>query len=248
MTIYQKLLKVKEEKGAGFLVLIDPDRLSTEQIKELGLKSQKAGVDGFLIGSSLLLTNRFDQAVKELKSSVSVPVIIFPGNAYQVSRHADAILFLSLISGRNPQLLIGEQVKAAPLVKDFGVEPIPTGYLIMESGKRTAVLYMSNTQPIPKDKPDIACAHALAGEYLGMKFIFLEAGSGAENPVPDEIIKAVKDFVTIPIIVGGGVKTPEQAKSKVDAGASFVVVGNALEKNLNDSILKEFADAIHWKK
>ncbi len=248
MTIYQKLLKVKEEKGAGFLVLIDPDRLSTEQIKELGLKSQKAGVDGFLIGSSLLLTNRFDEAVKELKSSVSVPVIIFPGNAYQVSRHADAILFLSLISGRNPQLLIGEQVKAAPLVKDFGVEPIPTGYLIMESGKRTAVLYMSNTQPIPKDKPDIACAHALAGEYLGMKFIFLEAGSGAENPVPDEIIKAVKDFITIPIIVGGGVKTPEQAKSKVDAGASFVVVGNALEKNLNDSILKEFADAIHWKK
>lgn len=248
MTIYQKLLKVKEEKGAGFLVLIDPDRLSTEQIKELGLKSQKAGVDGFLIGSSLLLTNRFDEAVKELKSSVSVPVIIFPGNAYQVSRHADAILFLSLISGRNPQLLIGEQVKAAPLVKDFGVEPIPTGYLIMESGKRTAVLYMSNTQPIPKDKPDIACAHALAGEYLGMKFIFLEAGSGAENPVPDEIIKAVKDFITIPIIVGGGVKTPEQAKSKVDAGASFVVVGNALEKNSNDSILKEFADAIHWKK
>jgi len=248
LTIYQKLLKVKEEKGAGFLVLIDPDRLSTEQIKELGLKSQKAGVDGFLIGSSLLLTNRFDQAVKELKSSVSVPVIIFPGNAYQVSRHADAILFLSLISGRNPQLLIGEQVKAAPLVKDFGVEPIPTGYLIMESGKRTAVLYMSNTQPIPKDKPDIACAHALAGEYLGMKFIFLEAGSGAENPVPDEIIKAVKDFVTIPIIVGGGVKTPEQAKSKVDAGASFVVVGNALEKNSNDNILKEFADAIHWKK
>lgn len=248
MTIYQKLLKVKEEKGAGFLVLIDPDRLSTEQIKELGLKSQKAGVDGFLIGSSLLLTNRFDEAVKELKSSVSVPVIIFPGNAYQVSRHADAILFLSLISGRNPQLLIGEQVKAAPLVKDFGVEPIPTGYLIMESGKRTAVLYMSNTQPIPKDKPDIACAHALAGEYLGMKFIFLEAGSGAENPVPDEIIKAVKDFVTIPIIVGGGVKTPEQAKSKVDAGASFVVVGNALEKNSDNSILKEFADAIHWKK
>lgn len=248
MTIYQKLLKVKEEKGAGFLVLIDPDRLSTEQIKELGLKSQKAGVDGFLIGSSLLLTNRFDQAVKELKNSVSVPVIIFPGNAYQVSRYADAILFLSLISGRNPQLLIGEQVKAAPLVKDFGVEPIPTGYLIMESGKRTAVLYMSNTQPIPKDKPDIACAHALAGEYLGMKFIFLEAGSGAENPVPDEIIKAVKDFITIPIIVGGGVKTPEQARSKVDAGASFVVVGNALEKNLNDSILKEFADVIHWKK
>lgn len=247
MTVYQKLLKVKEEKGAGFLVLIDPDRLSTEEIKELGLKSQNAGVDGFLIGSSLLLTNRFDEAVKELKSSVSVPVIIFPGNAYQVSRHADAILFLSLISGRNPQLLIGEQVKAAPLIKDFGVEPIPTGYLIIESGKRTAVLYMSNTQPIPKDKPDIACAHALAGEYLGMKFIFLEAGSGAENPVPDEIIKAVKDFVTIPIITGGGVKTPEQAKSKVDAGASFVVVGNALEKNSNDSILKEFADVIHWK-
>ncbi len=230
------------------MVLIDPDRLSPDQIKNLGLKSQKAGVDGFLIGSSLLLTNKFDKAVKELKDSVTVPVIIFPGNAYQVSRYADAILFLSLVSGRNPQLLIGEQVKAAPLVKDFEIEPIPTGYLIIESGRRTAVLYMSNTQPIPKDKPDIACAHALAAQYLGMKFIFLEAGSGAENPVPDEIIKTVKDFVSIPIITGGGVKTPQQAKSKVESGASFVVVGNALEKNSEDSILCEFAEEIHWKK
>jgi len=248
VTVYQQLLKVKEQKGAGFLVLIDPDRLKPEEIQKLAIKSQEAEVDGFLIGSSLLLTNRFDQAVKELKSSTSLPVIIFPGSAYQVSRHADAILFLSLISGRNPQLLIGEQVKAAPLVKDYGIEPIPTGYLIIESGRRTAVLYMSNTQPIPKDKPDIACAHALAAQYLGMKMIFLEAGSGAENPVPDEIIKAVKEFVSIPIITGGGVKTPEQARSKVKSGASFVVVGNALEKNSEGSILCEFAEAIHWKK
>jgi len=247
VTIYQQLLEVKEKKGAGFLVLIDPDRLKVEEIIELGLKSQQAGVDGFLIGSSLLLTNRFDQAIKELKGAVSLPVIIFPGSAYQVSRHADAILFLSLISGRNPQLLIGEQVKAAPLVKDFAIEPIPTGYLIIESGRRTAVQFMSNTQPIPADKPDIACAHALAAQYLGMKFIFLEAGSGAENPVPDRIIKAVNDFITIPIITGGGVKTPQQAKAKVEAGASFVVVGNALEKNSEGNILKEFAEAIHWK-
>jgi putative glycerol-1-phosphate prenyltransferase len=247
LTIYQRLKEIVETKGAGFLVLIDPDRLEPDKIRQLGLKAQKSGADGFLIGSSLLLSNKFDEAVKTLKQAVSLPVIIFPGNAYQVSKYADAILFLSLISGRNPQLLIGEQVKASPLIKEFGLEPIPTGYLIIESGRRTAVQFMSDTQPIPKDKPDIACAHALAAQYLGMKFVFLEAGSGAENPVPDEIVKKVKEFISIPIIVGGGVKTPEQAGSKVKNGASFVVIGNALEKNPNEDILKEFAQAIHRK-
>ena len=247
VTIYQKLKEIIKTKGAGFFVLIDPDRLDIKKVRQLGLKAQEAGADGFLIGSSLLLSNRFDEAVKTLKQAVSLPVIIFPGNAYQVSQYADAILFLSLISGRNPQLLIGEQVKASPLIKEFGLEPIPTGYLIIESGRRTAVQFMSDTQPIPKDKPDIACAHALAAQYLGMKFVFLEAGSGAENPVPDEIVKNVKEFVSIPIIVGGGVKTPEQAFSKVKNGASFVVIGNALEKSQDDDILKEFAQAIHAK-
>ena len=243
LSVYQKLLDVRDEKGAGFLVLLDPDRMSVREIVNLAQKSEEGGADGFLVGSSLLLSTRFDEAVKEIKANVSVPVTIFPGNANQVSRYADAILFLSLISGRNPHLLIGEQVKAAPAIKEFGLEPIPTGYLIIESGGATSVQFMSDTQPIPRNKPDIAKAHALAAEYLGMRFVFLEAGSGAENAVPDTIIREVKDFISIPIIVGGGVKDPDIAYKKVKSGASFVVIGNFLEED--DSIIEEFADAIH---
>jgi len=243
MSIYQRLLDIRDAKGAGFLVLLDPDRMGVSQIVELAQKSEQGGADAFLVGSSLLLSTRFDEAVKEIKANVSVPVVIFPGNANQVSRHADAILFLSLLSGRNPHLLIGEQVKAAPAIKEFGLEPIPTGYLLIESGSTTSVQFMSNTQPIPKNKPDVVKAHALAAEYFGMKFVFLEAGSGADNPVPDEIIRQVRDFVSLPIIVGGGVKDPEAAHSKAKSGASFVVIGNFLEED--DSIIEEFAEAIH---
>jgi phosphoglycerol geranylgeranyltransferase len=243
MSVYQKLLNVRDEKGAGFLVLLDPDRMSLQDIVDLARKSEQAGADGFLVGSSLLLSTRFDEAVKEIKAHVKVPVTIFPGNANQVSRHADAILFLSLISGRNPHLLIGEQVKAAPAIREFGLEPIPTGYMLIESGASTSVQFMSDTQPIPRSKPDIVKAHALAAEYLGMKMVFLEAGSGAENPVPDNIVRQVKDFISIPIIVGGGIKDPDVAYSKAKNGASFVVIGNFLEED--DSLIKEFAEAIH---
>jgi putative glycerol-1-phosphate prenyltransferase len=246
MSVYQTLLNVRDKKGAGFLVLLDPDRMSVPEIVDLAKKSEKGGADGFLVGSSLLLSTRFDEAVKEIKANVNVPVTIFPGNANQVSRHADAILFLSLLSGRNPHLLIGEQVKAAPAIKEFGLEPISTGYLLIESGGPTSVQFMSDTQPLPRNKPDIAKAHALAAEYLGMKFVFLEAGSGADNPVPDEIIREVRDFISIPIIVGGGVKDPDTAYSKVKNGASFVVIGNFLEED--DSLIKEFAEAIHITK
>lgn len=243
MSVYQKLLNVRDEKGAGFLVLLDPDRMSLPEIVDLAKKSEEGGADGFLVGSSLLLSTRFDEAVREIKANVKVPVVIFPGNANQVSRHADAILFLSLISGRNAHLLIGEQVKAAPAIKEFGLEPIPTGYLLIESGGTTSVQFMSDTQPLPRNKPDIAKAHALAAQYLGMKLVFLEAGSGAENPVPDNIVREVKEFVSIPIIVGGGVKDPDVAYAKVKNGASFVVIGNFLEED--DSLIKEFAEAIH---
>jgi len=243
MFVYQKLLDVKDEKGAGFLVLLDPDRMSVPEIVDLARKSEKGGADGFLVGSSLLLSTRFDEAIREIKAHVNVPVTIFPGNANQVSRYADAILFLSLISGRNPHLLIGEQVKAAPAIKEFGLEPIPTGYMIIESGGTTSVQFMSDTQPIPRNKPDIVKAHALAAEYLGMKFVFLEAGSGADSPVPDNIVREVKDFITIPIIVGGGIKDPDVAYKKVKGGAGFVVIGNFLEED--DSLIEKFADAIH---
>jgi phosphoglycerol geranylgeranyltransferase len=247
MKIYKKILEVIQKRGAAFFILLDPDKLPKGKVKDLIKKSEKAGVDGFLIGSSLLLSSKFEDIVRETKKNTKLPVVIFPGNANQVSKYADAILFLSLISGRNPHLLIGEQVKAAPLIKEYDLEAIPTGYILIQSGKPTSVQFMSDTQPIPNDKPDIVKAHALAAQYLGMKFVFLEAGSGAENPVLDSIVKEVKHFIDIRIIVGGGIRTPQQAKSKVRNGADVVIIGNALEKSYDDKILKDFADAIHRK-
>ncbi|MFQ6116288.1 MAG: geranylgeranylglyceryl/heptaprenylglyceryl phosphate synthase [bacterium] len=248
MTVYEKLLQIKRDKGAGYLVLIDPDRLATEEIlRRVGLMAE-LGVDALLIGGSLLFTSDFNALVKGVKEKAKVPTIIFPGSTKQISRHADAIFFLSLVSGRNPTYLIGEQVVAAPIIKDMGIEPIPTGYILIESGKKTTVEFMSNTQPIPRDKPEIVKAHALAAQYLGMKLVYLEGGSGAKHSVPEEVIRAVCDYVSIPIVVGGGIKTPEVAHKKVQAGASFVVIGTALEREKNIHLMQDFSDAIHLRK
>ena len=172
-------------------------------------------------------------------------MISFPGGASQVVPTADAILFLSLISGRNPELLIGEHVKAAPLIREYGVEAIPTGYMLIQSGTLTSVEFMSNTQPIPRNKVDIAIAHALAAEYLGMKLIYLETGSGAGASVPDEMVQAVVNYVSTPVIVGGGIRDPEEARAKVAAGASFVVTGSVVEDD--HQRLREFSQAVHTK-
>ena len=248
MNVYQKLLEIREEKGAGFLVLLDPDRLQTNHLPQAVETYQKAGVDAFLVGSSLLLSNCFDQTIQAVKQTSQVPVIIFPGNSHQLSPHADAILYLSLISGRNPDFLIGEHVKSAGLLKEYNLEPISTGYIIIDSGKMTSVLYMSNTKPIPADKPDIAKAHALAAQYLGMKMIYLEAGSGAENHVPIDLVREVKQAIDIPVIVGGGIREPEMATRLIESGADFIVIGNALEQVTREEQLQNFSPAIHWKK
>jgi len=247
MSIYQKLLEISKTKGAGFLVLLDPDKIEPNKLREKLSLFEENGVDGILIGSSLLLNTGLDEIIKEIKSSINIPVIIFPGNAYQVSRWADAILFLSLVSGRNPNFLIGEHVKAASVIKEFNLEAIPTGYMIFDSGKMTSVLFMSDTKPIPFDKPDIAKTHALAAQYLGMKMIYLEAGSGAKTSIPDEVVSEVREYISLPMIVGGGIKDPQVAQNKVKNGADFLVLGNALETNSDSQKLKEMADAIHFK-
>ena len=162
-----------------------------------------------------------------------------------LSPHADAILYLSLISGRNANFLIGEQVKAAPRIRQYGIEPIPTGYMLVDSGRQTSVGFMSGTTPLPRDKFDLAWAHALAAEYLGMQLIYLEAGSGAEYPVPDQMIAAVKEHISIPILVGGGIAAPEIAAQKVKAGADFIVTGTVIENSRSLSLMKQFADAVH---
>jgi len=176
------------------------------------------------------------------------PVILFPGSVFQVSRHADAILYLSVISGRNPAYLIDNQVLAAPIVWQMQVEAISCGYMLIESGQMTSAEFMSNSRPIPRNKPDLALAHALAAQYLGFKVVYLEAGSGAQLSVPEEMIMAVSKTISIPVIVGGGIRTPEMAQKKVAAGASLVVIGNHFEDPQNFSRIKEFADAIHQNK
>lgn len=232
-SVYQYLLGVRERRGAGFLVLLDPDRASPERIGEQAALCSEAGADAVLIGSSLMMGNGFEESVRAVKRAVNLPVIIFPGEKSQVTPEADAILFLSLLSGRNPEYLIGEQIRSAPLIRRIGIEAISTAYLLVDSGRTTSVEFMSNTKPLPSDKPDIAVAHAMAAEMFGMKFIYLEAGSGASRPVPDEMVSAVVSEVRTPVIVGGGIRSPETVAGKVKAGASFVVVGNHLEGHPN---------------
>jgi putative glycerol-1-phosphate prenyltransferase len=245
--VFEKLVQIKESRGAGYLVLIDPDKQTSERAIELARMCARADVDAFLVGGSLLFDHLFDELIRSIKAESDIPVIIFPGNTRQLSPNADAILFLSLISGRNPNALITDQVIAAPIIKSMGIEPIPTAYMFIESGNITSAQFMSDTRPIPREKPDIAMAHALAGEYLGMRMVYLEAGSGATHSVPETLITSLRDYVSIPIIVGGGIRTPEEARKKVEAGASFIVTGNVLEKTRDPELVAAFADAVHSK-
>jgi len=245
MLVFEKLLKAKTERGGGFFLLLDPDRASEKDILYLAEAAEENGVDAILIGTSFMLNTNFHQTVKEVKDHTALPVIIFPGSFAQISPHADAVLFTSLISGRNPQYLIEEQVKGAPIIKRFGVEPIPTGYMLIESGRYTSVHYISNTRPIPRNKGDIAAAHALAAQYFGMKMVFMEAGSGADGSVPVEMIETVSNYIEIPICTGGGVNEPSEVERKIRAGASFVVVGNRLEECTSIELMREFAEAAH---
>jgi phosphoglycerol geranylgeranyltransferase len=215
----------------NFIALLDPDRMAPEGAGEVAKFVSTQGVAGVLIGSSLMVTPHFDQFIEAVKKNTDRPLVLFPGCAHQVSRHADAIFFLSLLSGRNSEFLIGEQVKAVFLIKEFQLEVIPVGYILIESGNYTAVEYMSNTKPIPRTKTEIAVAHALTGEYFGMKYIYLEAGSGAKQPVPAAMVQEVKQAITIPLIVGGGIRTATDAKTIMDAGADFIVLGSVLEKS-----------------
>ncbi len=236
------LLEICKRRGAGYLTLLDPDRLPPGELEERAKACADADADAILVGTSLMLSDH-STVFQRIKGTVDIPVIIFPGSVGQIVPTADAILFLSLISGRNPELLIGQHVKAAPLLKEYGVEAIPTGYVLIESGVFTSVEFMSNTRPIPRAKNDIAMAHALAAEYLGMRLVYLEAGSGARDPVPDEMIEAVVNYVSLPVMVGGGIRDPQTARTKVEMGARFVVTGTAVEND--PGRLRELGEAVH---
>ncbi len=223
-------------------VLIDPDKLSPEQLEETARIAEKAGVDFLFVGGSLMTSDTLFHCIRTLKENSNIPVILFPGNSYQISRNADAMLFLSLISGRNPDMLIGMHVLSAPYIKLSGLETIPTGYMLIDSGKPTSVSYMSNSFPIPNDKKDIAACTAMAGEMLGLRTIFMDAGSGASISVPEEMISFVKGSIEIPLIIGGGIRTAKKAKSIIEAGADIIVVGNRFEED--PKLIYEFAETV----
>lgn len=228
--IYNHIKAASEKKSKQLAVLIDPDKTSKQDLVSLIQLININRVDYVLVGGSLMTGQFLDECITILKESIQVPVILFPGNSLQINSKADGILLLSLISGRNPELLIGSHVVAAPIIKSSGLEVISTGYMLIESGKLTSVVYMSNTTPIPSDKVDIALCTAMAGEMLGMKLIYMDAGSGASRPVPENIIRHVKGNIEIPLIVGGGIRCTLTARAAWQAGADIIVVGNALEK------------------
>lgn len=243
MNIYQNMLEARANVEKRFAMLIDPDKVRISEIDGIVERAQNAGVDYFFVGGSLIVNDGLDTCLSEIKKQCSIPLILFPGDSYQLSYRADAILFLSLISGRNAELLIGKHVITAPYLKLSPLEVISCGYILVDGGVPTTVSYMSNTQPIPSDKDDIAICTALAGEMLGLKLIYLDAGSGAMIPVSESMIESVSQTVEVPVIVGGGIDSPEKALRNVKAGADIVVVGNALEKD--PALIQEIAHAVH---
>ncbi|MBK6444109.1 MAG: geranylgeranylglyceryl/heptaprenylglyceryl phosphate synthase [Bacteroidetes bacterium] len=242
-TVFDRIHFAKSNHRKSLAILVDPDKTSLAQCEKLATQALDAAVDYFFVGSSILTHGDLDACVSVLKKNSNIPVILFPGNTMQISEKADAILFLSLISGRNPEMLIGRHVITAPLLKRSGIEILPTGYMLIDSGSPTSVSYMSNTFPIPHDKDDIAACTALAGEMLGLKIMYMDAGSGARFPVSKSMITTVRNTINTPLIVGGGIRTAEKAIDQCNAGADIIVVGNAIEKE--PSLIAEMAAATH---
>ena len=242
-SIYTSLQEARLKGEKKFVVLIDPDKVRLSNMGKVLELAAKAKVDYFFIGGSLVVNNMLDQCLQTIKDVCDIPIILFPGNSFQLSYKADALLFLSLISGRNAELLIGKHVVTAPYLKMSPLEIISTGYMLIDGGVPTTVSYISNTQPIPANKDDIALCTALAGEMLGLKMIYLDAGSGAANPVKESMIEMVSSAIKIPLIVGGGIRTPEKALANAQAGADLIVVGNAFEND--PDLILDIADAVH---
>mgnify|MGYP002784775929 CR=1 FL=1 len=241
-TYLSMLRQLRTENRKGLAVLIDPDKASSMHLQRLVPMAEAAGACCFLVGGSLLSTQLLEDTLHMLRDLTALPLILFPGSVQQVSSKADGLLFLSLISGRNAEFLIGAHVTAAPAIKAAGIEVLPTGYMLIDGGAPTTASYISDTRPIPANKPDIAACTAMAGEMLGLQLFYLDTGSGAPQAVPVPLISAVKKATSLPLMVGGGIRTAEGATSAWQAGADMVVIGNALEEN--PELLQSFQDAL----
>ncbi|MFY0594156.1 geranylgeranylglyceryl/heptaprenylglyceryl phosphate synthase [Roseivirga sp.] len=232
-SVWNSFDKARAQGKKSLAVLFDPDDTDERSLIESLNVCLENNVDYLFVGGSLVTSNNLHEVVSMIKSYTDIPCVLFPGNAIQIDASADAILFLSLISGRNPELLIGQHVVAAPVVKRSNLEVIPTGYMLVNSGKPTSASYISNSQPLPNDKPSLSASTALAGEMLGFKSIYMDAGSGAEEPISAKVIKAVRKSLSVPLIIGGGLNSTTKAKQALDAGADIIVIGNGAQKNLN---------------
>jgi putative glycerol-1-phosphate prenyltransferase len=231
--IYSQLLQAKLENKKLLAILLDPDKIVLENIADLISKINQSPATHIFIGGSHVENNIIDELIISIKQKCFLPIVLFPGNPSQISNEADAILFLSLISGRNPDYLIEHQVKAAPILKQTQLEIISTGYLLIESGTETAVERISKTKPLDRNDPDLVLATALAGEMLGNKLIYLEAGSGAKQAVPLQMIKKVSENIEIPLLIGGGIIDLQGIQNAYDSGADLVIIGTAFENNNN---------------
>lgn len=223
--------------------MLDPDKVEQDALTALLTRTSEYPVDFFLVGGSLVTEYVHREVIAAIRQHTTTPVVLFPGNPLHIEPSADAILFLSLISGRNPEFLIGQHIIAAPLLKKSGLEILPTGYMLVESGTQTTVSYVSGTMPLPHDKPGIAACTAMAGEMLGLQLLYLDAGSGARRPVSLDMIAAVRAVVDTPLIVGGGINTGEKAYEALKAGADVIVVGNGIEQN--PDLLPQLTTVIH---
>ncbi len=223
--------------------MLDPDKVGQDALTALLAHTIDYPVDFFLVGGSLVTHYVHKDVIARIRQHTTTPVVLFPGNPLHIEPSADAILFLSLISGRNPEFLIGQHVIAAPLLKKSGLEILPTGYMLIDSGTQTTVSYISGTMPLPADKPGVAACTAMAGEMLGLQLMYLDAGSGARRPVPPAIIASVRAVVDTPLIVGGGIDTGEKAYEALKAGADLIVVGNGIEED--PDLLPQLSMVIH---
>lgn len=228
-----------QQKQKMLAVLLDPDKIDLQQAADQVHMLNAHQVDLLLLGGSLVQDQSIHELVRSLKPLAEMPIILFPGTINQVAEDADGILLLSLISGRNADLLIGKHVEAAPMLKASGLEILPTGYMLIESGKLTTVNYVSHTLPIPHDKPGIAVSTALAGELLGLRLIYMDGGSGAQQPISSQMIREVARQLSIPLIIGGGIRSREQAQIAWEAGADIIVVGSAIEQDPQGDLIQD---------